>query len=134
MEELNVIAIIVATLAGILIGAVWHSPILFGSMFTDKDGSKQSGHKPVIYIIHIISLILIATFLSFATEESEDQSNLSNAHHGLIHGMYICLLLVIPLIVTNASFEGRDWKYQLAVCGNWVLSILVMSAIVSSFS
>ena len=53
------------------------------------------------------------------------KTNLAPANHvfshGAAHGMLVGIMLVLPIIVNNALFERRGWKYILINAGYWII-------------
>ncbi|MBL7828721.1 MAG: DUF1761 domain-containing protein [Saprospiraceae bacterium] len=51
--------------------------------------------------------------------------------HGMFHGVAAGLLLVFPIIATNALYERRGWKYILIVAGYWIISLGLMGGLIA---
>lgn len=51
--------------------------------------------------------------------------------HGMFHAMAAGLLLLLPVIGTNALYERRGWKYILIVAGYWVISLALMGGLIA---
>jgi Protein of unknown function (DUF1761) len=51
--------------------------------------------------------------------------------HGMFHGVAGGLLLLFPVIATNALYERRNWKYILIVAGYWVVSLGLMGGLIA---
>lgn len=49
--------------------------------------------------------------------------------HGALHGSMIGLLLVMPVMATNAMFERKSVKYVLINSGYWIITIALMGGI-----
>lgn len=49
--------------------------------------------------------------------------------HGAIHGVFFCVLIVLPLLAINAMFERRGWKYIMVHFGYWMITLILISAI-----
>jgi hypothetical protein len=44
------------------------------------------------------------------------------------------LLLVLPVMGTNALFEGKGFKYIAINCGYWTITLALMGGIICAFS
>ena len=49
--------------------------------------------------------------------------------HGALHGTLIGIFLVFPIILTNAMFERKSFKYALLNMGYWTITIALMGGI-----
>ena len=54
--------------------------------------------------------------------------------HGAAHGLLLCLMVILPIIVNNALFERRGWKYTLINAGYWILCLSIMGGIVAAWT
>lgn len=58
----------------------------------------------------------------------------STWRHGAVHGIIMSIMFILPVIVINALFERRGFKYILMTWGYWALSIMLMFIVVAQFS
>ncbi|WP_139958011.1 DUF1761 domain-containing protein [Flavicella sediminum] len=54
--------------------------------------------------------------------------------HGALHGTMVGLLIVLPVMGTNAMFEKRSFKYVLINSSYWIVSIALMGGIICKFA
>ena len=55
--------------------------------------------------------------------------------HGAFHGAFIGgAFITLPVIVTNALFERKSFKYISVNAGYWILSMALMGGIVAQFA
>ena len=54
--------------------------------------------------------------------------------HGALHGCISALLLITPVISTNAIYEGKGFKYIAVNAGYWILSFMIMGGIISALA
>jgi hypothetical protein len=52
--------------------------------------------------------------------------------HGAFHGFMSAIFIILPVIGTNALFEGKTWRYILINAGYWAVSFALMGGIVSA--
>ena len=57
-------------------------------------------------------------------------SNFRTFKHGAFHGVIISLLLILPVIGTNAIFERRGFKYIAINLGYWMISMALMGGLI----
>ena len=65
------------------------------------------------------------------------QTNLAPANHvfshGVVHGLFIGLLIVLPVFVINGLFERKGWKYILINSGYWTICLAIMCGILAAW-
>ena len=50
--------------------------------------------------------------------------------HGALHGFIGGLFLALPLMCTNALFEGKGFKYIMINAGYWIVTMMIMGGII----
>lgn len=58
----------------------------------------------------------------------------STWRHGMVHGLIMSIMFILPVIVINALFERRGFKYIMINWGFWAVSIMLMFTVVAQFS
>ena len=53
--------------------------------------------------------------------------------HGALHGLIAGLLLVTPIIGTNALFERRGFRYIAINAGYWIVCLVLMGGVLSAW-
>lgn len=161
--EMNVLALVGAAIVPLLVGAVYYGPLFGKSWmnvngFTEED--LKGGNMALIFGLTLVLSFLIAAALSTivvhqmgftqilqpladagSVEAKETLDSLlatyGNEHrswkHGALHGGFVTILFVFPLIAINALFERRGWKYIGIHTGYWFISLSIMGAIVCQF-
>lgn len=109
-------------LCGILISmvltpAVIHQMHLF-SVLVDEPGFGTAGSDVQNY---------------FEAFQNEYGGRFRTFKHGAFHGALMGLLFVAPIIVTNALFERRGWKYMGIHAGYWIISLALMGGVICQF-
>jgi hypothetical protein len=54
--------------------------------------------------------------------------------HGMLHGTLAGFMIALPVIGTNALFEGRKFKYIAINAGFWIVSMALMGGIIAAFT
>lgn len=54
--------------------------------------------------------------------------------HGALHGSILGILVILPILGTNALFERKSWKYILINTGYWTVCALIMGGIISAWA
>ncbi len=54
--------------------------------------------------------------------------------HGAFHGFFLIgLFIILPVIATNAIFEGKSAKYVAVNAGYWIITITLMGGIIAAW-
>ncbi len=155
--EFNLLPILIAALASIVISFVWFSPKVFGNILAQASGGVDLPMKkrnvPVTILLSILYAFMIALMMQpivvhqagaiAATQDitGVDASVLQNYlnsygntyrtfKHGALHGFIAGLFFALPVIGIPALHEKRNWKYVLITAGYWILTCMVMGSII----
>ncbi len=128
---MNWIAIIVAVVVNMALGALWFSPLLFSKPWTAMrvDKTPMSGvASPLLYVITAVGALVSAITLDWIIGLAGARSLLG----GAIIGLYAGLGFVAPAILSDNLFNERPFKLYLIVAGFPVVGLLVMGAIIGA--
>ncbi|WP_140484905.1 DUF1761 domain-containing protein [Flavobacterium sp. GSA192] len=159
--EINFLALFVAALSTLVIGFIWYSPKVFGTIWMKESGLTEEKMKganmPVIFIMAVFFALLIAMILQFLTihqwgafgmiggggaadikpSYAAFMNDYGTAYrtfkHGALHGFLAGLFLAFPMIATNALFERKSWKYTFINSGYWMLCFMIMGGIICAW-
>jgi hypothetical protein len=151
----NIISVLVASLITLLIGFVWFNPKVFGTIWMTelgitKDQAKPKNLSKIIGLTVVFSLMIAFTVpgfvihqlgaLQMAGSNLQDEAFLAymkvhgnafrTVKHGALHGLLCGLFFVFPILAINAMLEHRSWKYLFVTAGYWIVTLLVMGAII----
>ena len=128
MENLNPVAILAAAIATFVIGGLWYSPALFNrpwmraNRFTEPDlaGGRMGLIFGLAFLFALVMAFNLAMFL-----DAPDTTLAWGATAGGLASVWVALG-----IGTVALFERRPAAYTLINGGYWVVSLIVMGAII----
>ncbi len=155
----NPFAILVASLATLLVGFVWYNPKVFGTIWMNETGiteekAKQSNMLKIFSLTIFFSLMLafmvpalvihqmgalgmvggpnlVATAKpSYAAFLADYSDAFRTFKHGALHGFMTGIFLALPMTAINGLFEHKSWKYILITAGYWTVSLTIMGAII----
>jgi len=129
--NLNLFAILAAAVATFVIGGLWYSPALFhrpwmrANHFTEADlaGSNMGMIFGLAFLFALVMAFNLAMFL-----DAPDTTLAWGATAGGLSSIWVALG-----IGTVALFERRPAAYTLINGGYWVLSLIVMGAIIGGW-
>ncbi len=61
-------------------------------------------------------------------------TNFRTFKHGALHGTIAGIMIALPILGTNAMFEGKGFKYIAVNCGYWIVCLALMGGIICAFS
>ena len=154
--DFNFYAILAATIVSLVVGFVWYSPKVFGTIWMNETEEKaKQSNMLKIFGLTIVYSFLISFMLSGMVIHQfgamgmigGDPSKIDPAssyfafmaeygdafrsyQHGALHGFITGLLFVLPITAINSLFEQKSWKYILVTGGFWVVSLTIMGAII----
>ncbi|OZV70848.1 DUF1761 domain-containing protein [Winogradskyella aurantia] len=154
---INPIAIPLAAIAALFIGAVWYNPkIGFGNVWMKASGMTEekmkSGKIAVIFGLTLVFSTLLAILLMQFTNHQFGAFGMIGANpelakpsfevfmndygnafrtfkHGALHGALFGVFGALPIIGTIALFERKSATYIFVNSGYWIVTTTVMGAI-----
>lgn len=153
---INPVAIPVAAVAALVIGAIWYHPKVFGNVWMKASGMTEekmkTGKMAVIFGFSLLFAVLLATLLmqftnhqwgaigmvggdpeiakpSFNAFMDDYGSVFRTFKHGALHGTLFGIFGALPIIGTIALFERKSAKYIFVNSGYWIVTLAVMGAI-----
>lgn len=125
-ESMNVLAVLVATLSGFVIGGTWYGP-LFGKPWMAASGmTKEKGAEGNMAVTYGLAFVLNAI-------AAMGLALLLDADHGLLLGVHAgiaaSLFFVVPALGVIYLFERRPLQLFFINAGYQVVNFTVMGAI-----
>jgi hypothetical protein len=158
---INPIAILVAAVAALVIGAIWYNPkIGFGNVWMQASGmteEKMKGGKiAVIFGLSLVFAALLSVLLmqftnhqwgaigmvggdpelakpSFDVFMADYGDAFRTFKHGALHGIMFGILGALPIIGTIALFERKSAKYIFVNSGYWIVTLAIMGGILCAW-
>ncbi len=133
---MNWAAIVVATLVPLVVGAIWYSSKVAGKYWMRANNftaeSMRGGNMPLIFGAAAILSFLLAMFVhQNVTGPGQEAERYITFQHGMVHGIALTIMIVLPLLGTTALFERRGWNWLLVHLGYWWISLMLMGGVLS---
>ncbi len=155
--NINFLALLLAALSSLVVGFIWYNPKVFGSIWMRETGINHEDGKGknmiAIFAMSIFYAFLISFILqmlvihqfgalglvggkpelakpSYEAFMADYGTAFRTFKHGALHGFFTGLFFALPVIGTSALYERRSWKYVLVAGGYWVITCMVMGAII----
>ncbi len=125
------LAMLIATVAGMVVGAVWYSPLLFAKSWMHlvgkKDTDMNKGGNGKLYLLSFVGTFVMAVILSNFIHLASAKTVVD----GMKVGFWGWLGFVAPATMAEYLFEGRPRKLYLLNNGHILVTLMVMGAILA---
>ena len=126
----NYLAILIAALAGFVIGFIWYMPQVFGNLWmklakvSQKDVKKGQEKMKQKMLINLVSLLVMAWVFTRLMGNG-------TFFDGALRGFYLWLGFVATTSVHSVLWREEPWGLWLLNNGHNLVSIVVMGGILS---
>lgn len=135
MAEISWLAVLLATVASMIVGSLWYTPALFGrawmklAKLNPKDMEK-GGWSPIIIsvVACAVTAFVLAHFIFIAYQFY--QAEYSFLVTGIITALWVWLGFVAVRFLTHDSFEGRPLKLTLLNAAHDLVTLLAMALVI----
>ena len=130
--SINWIALLVAVIAKQVIGALWHSPMVFGKVWSAETGVSDSEMRatlPRALPIEIVGSLIAAFVLLHAVRYAQANSVLLGAAVGFLNW----LGFVATSRLGSVLFAKGSFRLYLIDAGYWLVGLVVMGAILGGW-
>ena len=130
MPPINFLAVLVAAVAGWLVGAVWYG--VLGRQWMAALGRTEDTRRSIPVtpmIIAFIALIVMATMLAGLIGHLGPV----NAERGVVSGVLVWFGFVITTITVGNAFQQRKPMLTIIDGGHWLAVLVVQGAIIGAF-
>ena len=130
-EDVNFLAVIVATVLAFLLGGLWYSPALFARQWMaahgyseDKMKQMQAGAAPA-YIVSFVCWFVMATVLALVAP------HFGEGVGAMIHmGLLLWLGFSATVGLTNNMFSDKPIRVWVIDAGYQVASVTIMATVI----
>ena len=131
LAGVNWVAVIVATLAAFVLGAVWYSKALFGNQWMQEVGLTEENVQNAnmaktfgtTFALQLLAAIALSAFLGEG----------SNWLEGLHTGLWIGLFWVATAYGVTYLFEQRSLRLWMINAGYYVVWYAILGTIIGAF-
>lgn len=131
IQELNVLAVLVAAMAAFISGAVWYAEPVFGKQWMKEVGltkkDTEKGNMPKVMGLSFASIAVTAAAIGVLVQPLA----LTSALQGASFGVLLSVSLVGMNKLMQSQFEQRSGAYWVLVLGADALAFGVMGAILA---
>ena len=138
---INYWAILGAVVVSIVLGTLWYGP-LFGKQWMhivgisreqmEKMGAKGRQAMMRSYAIMALGSLVMAYVLAHVIAYASAFTGSGGTDAGVAAGISVWIGFVAPVMMGNVLWEGRPWKYWFITSGYYLVSLVLMGAIIAS--
>ncbi|GAB3529596.1 DUF1761 domain-containing protein [Arthrobacter monumenti] len=136
IPEINVWAVLVATLSTMVVGSIWYTPKVFGNYWmrvakVSPSGESKDAVKPILItlVVSFVSAWVLAGSAAIA-QEFYGGSFLGNS---LITAIILWAGFTASRLITHDAFEGRPTGLTVLNCVHELVTFVVMALIIGLF-
>jgi len=127
--HVNLLAVLVAAVINMVVGAAWYSPALFGKQWSAMIGRKMEDMKSQAGPGYAVSTVgaLIESWVLAHLVYGTDLAN------GLKMGFWIWLAFVGVTMAVGTVFAGRPWKLWMIDTGYFFVVLLAQGVLLATW-
>jgi hypothetical protein len=130
--HINYSAVIVAALANYAIGSVWYG-VLFTKQWKTLSGISEMKLAPGVIVLGLVASFLMSYVLAHALIFASGYMKMSGIGGGLMCGFFNWLGFIAPVTLGVVMYQKKSWMLWILDNAYWLLSLLVMGAILASW-
>ena len=125
--DINYVAVIVAAIVPMVLGALWYSPALFARPWMRAVGRTEDelGGMALGYVVSAVAAVLS----SYALARIERWAEVDDLWNGALVGLLAWVGFVAGLLAVTTYFGGRPRTLWVINAGYQLVSLVVMGAI-----
>ncbi len=136
MSNINIWAVLVATLSTFVVGWLWYGP-LFGKAWMKESGiteeQAQQGNMAKIFGLSFVFELIMAFNLAMFFYGSPEAAAGIDAGTGAFYGFLTGFGWVFFAHAVAGLFEQKSWKYIFINGGYWTVAFTVMGLILGAW-
>ena len=130
--HINYLAVVVAAVAGFLLGWGWYT--VFGKVWMaalgkSKEDRNKGKHSVTPLLIAAVSCFLMAWMLAGLMGHLSDVT----IRGGVVSAIFVWIGFVLTTVATNQAFEGMRPLVTAIDAGHWLAVLILMGAIIGAF-
>ncbi|WP_438480401.1 DUF1761 domain-containing protein [Oleiharenicola lentus] len=134
LQQLNYLAILVTSVAGITLGWIWYSQLLFAQAWMDEtkftpEAIKAKTGKGIggMFFRSFVHMLLSTFGLSVILH----WQGVQNGWHGAGYGLFVGVFLIGVRLVNGGMWEQRTFKLQCITIGHEVALFTLQGALLA---
>lgn len=133
VPDINIWAVLLATLSTMVVGSIWYTPRVFGRYWirtarVDEAALSTRGFGPIV--VTVVVSFVTAWVLAGATSIAHDFYDGAFLVSALITGVLLWAGFTAARMITHDAFEGRPVGLTVLNVAHELVTVLVMSLVI----
>ena len=138
MQEISWLSVIISILIPTAVGFGYYHKAVFGKAWMDSlgftDDDMKGANMGMMMGVSLIMSFLLTFFLINFNNSPGQEGAFDTFKHGAFHGVFVGLIVVMPVLITNGLFERKSWKNMFINVGYWLLTLALMGGVVDAMN
>lgn len=130
--HVNYLAVLVAAIANYGIATIWYA-VIFGKVWQKLTGITDMRPAPLNIVLVLVGSLILSFVLYHSIVFGNAYMKMSGIAGGLMGGFFGWLGYIAPVTLSTKLYEKKPWGLWLLDNAFWLISLLVMGAILSSW-
>ncbi|MBI1755084.1 DUF1761 domain-containing protein [Candidatus Azambacteria bacterium] len=127
----NIIAVVVAAVVAVIVGGVWYSPFLFGKAWMEALGKNPADMKGMKMPMKSMGIQFVASFVTaYVLAHFALVWHIQTFGEAVKIGFLVWAGFYATSLMGPVLWEGRPWKLYFINAAQFLVSIVLMTAIV----
>ena len=136
IPEINIWAVLLATLSSMVVGSVWYTPKVFGNYWmrvakVTPSGDAKDAVKPIL--ITLVVSFVSALVLAGAAAISQHFYGGDFLVNTLVTALILWAGFTAARFITHDAFEGRPAGLTVLNCAHELVTLMVMALVIGLF-
>ena len=130
--QINYLAVVVAAVAGFLLGWGWYAAfgkVWMAGLGKNMEECKDQKPSPAPFIIAAVACLVMAYMLAGLMGHIDQVS----VRGGAISGFFVWFGFVLTTVATNHAFDGMKPVVTAIDAGHWLAVLVLMGVIIGAF-
>lgn len=136
--EVNYLAILVAAIVNMVVGAMWYAPAFFGKKWAAGLGwdeakmkaMQKEGNNGKSYVINFIAALVMAYVFAHILNGWQT----ATISEGLQAGFWVWLGLVATAMIGSVLWERKSWNFYAINTGYYLVVLLINGVLLTIWS
>jgi len=131
--QVNLLGVLAATVAAMMVGSIWYAPQVFGNEWkklVKLDEKKMKSEAGKAYAGMLVLALLTSYVVAHVSYLSSNFYNVTLTQAGATTGFWLWLGIAMPVIIGNGLFEQRRKKLMLINAGNQLVTLIIVGLVI----
>lgn len=127
--NVNIWAVIICTIINIVLGMVWYSPRVLGTLWKEEHGFDSSQLKATP--LHFIGAIIVAFILAFVLDMMIHTFHIHGVGNGIALGFFIWLGFIATTHFSGVIWAKKPFIVYFIDAGFMLINLIIISAVMT---